>query len=132
MNEFIVWDKTEIGKKPRLIEFDSFSIKENWIYLELNDIQVLHAHIDDVEICYYIGKTDIEGEKIYADSSIVEFNFDGQRRRAYLAYDDIQLMLDFVFLKDVFRCPYVEIHRRIYNVKIIGTLQQDKHLLEER
>ena len=61
MNEFIVWHKLrkEFVHPYRNIVFDNDGICEN----------------DLCDICNYIGLTDIDCKKIYADCSIVEFYF---------------------------------------------------------
>lgn len=70
----------------------------------------------------YIGKKDVDGNKIYADVSVVEFDMHGVKKTAYIAWDDVQLMYDFVFLDNTgFRCSYVSIYQKIYNLKVIGT-----------
>ena len=134
MNEFIVFDKTEVGKKPRLVKFDAFSIKENWIYLELDGIEVLHAHLDDVEICYFIRKTDIEGEKIYAESSIVEFDFGtitGNHKSKVIGvfkYSTYSLRYN-IHLYDKRERVFSYNSNLMQNLKVIGSLQEKPELL---
>lgn len=133
MNEFIVWDKTEVGKKPRLVEFTSYVIKGNWIYLEYEDKkfckEALRAHLDDVEICYDIGKTDIDGNKIYADSSIVEFDTRlNSRQKGFFTYSKMFLGYVIEDLSDNMR--YARYDGSQINLKVIGNLQENPELLK--
>ena len=70
MNEFIVWDKE---LKQFNVWSDNYFIFQNgtigWI-----SIEGIEREENSIALPY-IGKTDINGKKIYADCSIVEFDF---------------------------------------------------------
>jgi len=127
MNEFIGWN--ELDKKFIDMEDLCFVHCGSYNSFLLDALTQEDYHI---KLFNYIGKTDIEGNKIYADSSIVEFMMSGDKKRAYITWDDIQLMYDFVITNEgEFRCSYVDIYQKIYNLKIIGTLQENKELSDD-
>jgi len=136
MNEFIVWDKT----KKMFCEDNRFDFRidrEGELY-NLGKIKMNSKYENLFEHFNYIGKTDIEGEKIYADSSVVEFEFrlfddeDYKTLKGYFSYNSEYCLYEL-------REPYAKNSYMIYylkdgdlkNLKIIGTLQEDKHLLGE-
>jgi len=125
MNEFIVWDNE----------------KEKFVELTHNAVLTIDNKLiacSRQEIFNYIGKTDIEGNKIYADSSIVEFCFftddgDGNmifngKHIAYFSFDEVELVY---FLEDNSGVGYEFDNTEMKNFKIIGTLQKNKELLDE-
>jgi hypothetical protein len=130
MNEFIVWD--EDGKC--WVPNHMCGISSGATLLTREDSEEFaDCYIPDwidVEICNYIGKTDIEDNKIYADSSIVKVSvFDDHSGEEtvyvdYVTFDKKQLR-------------YVLSKSREFNfaifadeIKIIGTLQENKELLK--
>lgn len=84
----------------------------------------------------YIGKTDINGKKIYADCSIVEFDHfaaneaDLQTNRAYLIYDINDCCYDLYFIDaDLYglRVAISHFSRSMRSeFKIIDTVQENK------
>jgi hypothetical protein len=105
-----------------------------------------------VNAIFYDGirKTDIEGNKIYADSSIVEFKLITERGftgsfkyghgfvksktlRGFFTWNDIDLRYEIDIQKG--QMPYVCLNYDDINMegfKVIGTLQEHKHLLEQK
>lgn len=126
MSKFIVYDCTE--KDKRLVEFDSFTLKENWIYLELKGKEVLHASIDDVQICEDIEPKDINGKSIYADSSIVNFIFPNNKRhvyaKGYFTYDNKKLAYKIFDVEEKKFFNYSEF--KSMDIETIDTIQENK------
>ena len=129
MNEFIVWYKpTQTFIKQEWVyglEFDEGSLF-NIRVEQLDDIDV-----DDCEIFYDIGKTDIDGNKIYADSSIVEFDIrldhEISKKKGFVAFSLDEMAYGLTVDSGGF---YEFTHYDIKNLKIIGTLQENKELLK--
>ena len=130
MNEFIVWD-TE--------NFISLSqaFKDEAVVVDLSDgfdSYTLDIGFENYSLHNYIGKTDIDGNKIYADCSIVEFeymtnSFNSYKLRGYFKWNNMKLGYDLkidnpMFMMTDFYIPSLDL-------KVIGTLQQDKHLLKD-
>jgi len=117
MNEVIVWDEDS----ECFIE--DFAMEE---YMPLNDIFKSNGY----QFFNYIGKTDINDKKIYADCSIVEFTVADYKTKdiGYFTYDS-----DYTsYLVKNSRGVVLKYSKKfIRNLKIIGTLQEDKHLLGE-
>lgn len=165
MDEFIVWDEENS-------EFLSISeIKENsdfdliWDYKK-NNIglkcfnsgdgwtpergEFSEPSWEDIKIKTfpYIGKTDIDSNKIYADSSIVEFDVIQNchcnileiececvpnKRIGYFSYNENRLCYELLAksFKDWKRI-FIFDRDTISNLKVIGNLQQHKHLLGDQ
>ena len=122
MNEFIVWDKER--KRFRYDQASNhIAIGKQIDYME-----------DKLTIHQYIGKTDDtpQKNKIYADCSIVEFDrltlfgdFD-KKQIGVFRYCSETLRYVLVTKDTNLTTGYV---RGIKNIKVIGTIQEDKHLL---
>ena len=130
MNEVIVWDEE---KK----EFSESKIVDGWL---------LHKRAfnqeSKIKMFPYIGKTDIDGKKIYADSSIVEFEViercccdilevhcecDFNKRIGYFNYNEDRLCFELKSKEnDCFDSVFAFYRDRIKNLKIIDTLQENK------
>ncbi|MCK4874810.1 MAG: hypothetical protein KAS26_03090 [Sulfurimonas sp.] len=156
MNEFIVWDKK--SKKFRVVAnilYNTQSIHDiNKKDIEIKGVQLwgepfnpreednpdilVRRWAKEFTIHNYIGKTDIEGNKIYADSSIVEL------RRIYRHFGGDEILKGFfTFNKETSAYDFISsdeygntiIHYNkniighISNLKIIGTLQENRELL---
>ena len=133
MNEFIVWDKKKrewIHSPERPINILGETVIMGEILRRENDSFLRIEDLDEVQVCLSIGKTDTEGNKIYADCSIVEFVWKNQNTKAVIKWDDIQLTYDVEF-KSGFRARYADVYQEMFGLKVIGTLQEDKHLLGE-
>ena len=70
MNDFIVWDKCRKGWIDESYPF--FINSSGFLCIQRNDKQMVIEN--DCEIFKPIGLKDTEGNKIYADCSIVEFS----------------------------------------------------------
>ena len=129
MNEFIVWDKVnEEFFKSYSITF-GYDFKGGTVTKIGEEKRFLFPH--DVELFYCIRKTDKDGSKIYADCSIVEFEYKDNVFRfsdkGYFKFNELDLCFTVVTKETVYKFD-----RFIFtNLKVIGTLQQDKHLLGE-
>ena len=136
MNEFIVWDKIE---KEFIYKYESITFKENWVFIEVeykpNHFQELSWHSDDVELLNYIGKTDIDGNKIYADCSIVEYlmtytdDSEPETKKGVFIYNKNTLSYDIenkIAEQLAINSFWVS---RASNFKVIGTLQENSDLL---
>ena len=132
MDEFIVWDK----------EHRLFANIETLSMNGLGQIKLNSGweHID--KTCYtthpYIGKKDINGKKIYADSSIVEFDFQGfgetttETYRGFIEWNKDRFRYDINvfshadrrgdnYIFDLGKCL-----SNISDLKITDTIQQNK------
>jgi len=133
MNEFIAWDENDK-------RFYSFNLKE--LYDEgcetvlSSDSKHLGKYnvfpYDGMGIFNYIDKTDIDGNKIYADCSIVEFEYISEKQIGVFIYSNsISGYKIRVSKKDTWD-EWLNInYNDMKNFKVIGTLQQDKHLLKD-
>lgn len=143
MNEFIVWDEENkcFVNMNMLYDIDFYSKQVNYFYLEEiaeSEFEENSVCTSNFSICNYIGKTDIEGNKIFADSSIVEMDIydeDGEHLHiGYFRYNDSLLLYEFIEKADSFGVKNIwrmeKLQTYSVNLKIIGTLQQDKELLK--
>ena len=119
MNEFIVWDKFN----------EVFYKRENFKTLKLFFSMIFSCIDGDNGLTYhnYIEKTDIEGNKIYADSSVVKIAYGLRSTRrvitGYFTYNKNSFKYDFIFLNGV----AFELNLIIAsNFKIIDNLQENK------
>jgi len=132
MNEFIVWDK----KYLKFLE-DDFVLFNGMIYRDTRDFEN-DINSNDLEILRHIGKTDINNKKIFADSSIVEFNFlpfgetETVTYKGFVKYnqDRFRFEIEVIshcdkdgdnYIFDLGKCI-----DRITNIKIIDTIQENK------
>jgi len=157
MNEFIVWDKK--SKKFRVVSSIVYDTGSVWdIDKEKIDIKLVNLwgqpfnddgeqnpdilvqrEPKDFTIHRYIGKTDIENNKIYADSSIVEFECweedfeDGTEINTneniicFLTYDKDSLIYNLVDIESNQKISYEYCSSDFRNPKIIDTIQENKH-----
>lgn len=129
MNEFIVWDIQEkkfLSKDERkrfAIDFDG-----NVIPLT-NEHNELYSGHGLLEVFKSIGKTDIEGNKIFAESSIVEFHFgtiDSNKIIGVFEYSNFHLCYFIHLINDKRNRAFKFDVTLMKNLKIIGTLQENK------
>jgi len=147
MNDFIVWDKENNIFFDRESNFDKIYSKTedemycpeemytNWFYY-IFGFDILRDSSDRLTSHDYIGKSDINNKKIYADSSIIEFeifiiNPDDTTSVIYtlngfFTYNDIELRYEIDILdNNSFVCLNYNIENQ-RNFKIIDTLQENK------
>jgi len=133
MNEFIVWDS----------KFKKFIEPSREIVMTTKDEMIKginggHGFVEEWSIFPYIGKTDDtpEQNKIYADCSVFEFEYltdDGWvKLSGYFSFDDIDLRYEVNVLKDITFVSLSFYEDRFRNLKVIGTLQEDKHLMGDK
>ena len=145
MNEFTIWDKVNL----HWIDLFGISISDSGEVMAVSDLNGNQYGLHQVDLINYIGKTDIEGNKIYADSSIVEFDYiyietigkqsDKARVKGYFTFNNDTLAYDLIFFHnwiDSMPNYWFNMHmkkedaRRASNFKIIDTLQENPKLLK--
>jgi len=132
MEDFIGWNK----KTKKFLDKEELTFVEMGSYSSVL-LDVLGGINKDVILFWGIRKTDTEGNKIYADSSIVEFDFKeaGHTNKAigYLYFENFCYRIK--ILKTDMRSDIDDLpmHFQSANTdfKIIGTLQENPELLEE-
>ena len=122
--EYIIYDKAE----ERFLDQHEASINKDGMII-FNGTTLTETSRFTVH--QLLPKTDINDKKIYADCSIVEFIYRNETVRAIIRWDCIQLMYDVELIKSGCRMSYKDIYQEMFGLKVIGTLQKDKHLLEE-
>ena len=133
MNEFIVWDKRS---KCFILNDEGFDRFEMYMDGTLHYYQNCHDGegfgSEDYESFNYIGLKDINNNKIYADSSIVEFEHRMHGKcRGVFSYSNTELAYliklisvnDFTFT-DKTRINYNVID--ISDVNLLDTIQENK------
>lgn len=138
MCEFIVWDKDNyFGEDNQFHELDKFFNEGLSVHYETDNGLVIinyDAETDfgveflNIETFDYIGKKDINGNKIYADCSIFKFKW-GQNEHEIIGY--------FKYNNDYLSCEIIMINAQVdksmnydpntcVDIEIIDTLQQNK------
>lgn len=131
MKEFIVWDKKQkefVNKGDYVIDcYDGSVIRIGEGYDGTDGNYTMDEDKDCVAFPY-IGKTDDteEKNKIYAECSIVEFDFIGVSRKGYFKYDN-QLLRYIINVNGIF---YEYDNDIMKNLKVIGTIQENPEPLE--
>lgn len=133
MNEFIVWDR----RKKEWLKDNCVLTKEGSL-LKFPSLKMLDSV--QFEVIRPIGKRDINGNKIYADSSIIEFEYpkykvgttiqDGYNTYiGHFKFNDNTLSY-MVYTKNAddsgYRWHFADIFSQIKNIKIIDTIQENK------
>lgn len=123
MNEFIVWDDIE---KDFVTNIDLDDLE---LYNKGYSITFILGFSAHLQAFTYIGKTDDtpSQNKIYADSSIVQFEYKGEIHNGYFVWCEKHLGYKIELFTGLTRRLISEIK----NLKVIGTLQQVNHLLED-
>lgn len=129
MLEFIVWDHKKKEFDYNFLHGKNQAINDFFMFFELSRYW---------SIFNYIGKTDIEGNKIYAESSIVNVDVNigifNAELNGYFKYYKSQLGYNFHKVPFDKTSPYNII---AYNddsfrrLRIVGTLQENPELLGE-
>ena len=127
MNEFVVWEKS-LGK---FIDSRDMQIFGELIRFDgLNSNNVIFGR-NEVQICNYIGLDDINNKKIYANCSIVEFEWKiSGIKKGYFYYCNEDLCYKINCIEQ--HCTFELFYERtkMSNLKIIGTLQQNPELFK--
>jgi len=129
MNEFIVWDK----EKKKFSDDAWFNLHPNGDLVKLSNNRFYNCN-QNHSIHNYIGKTDDtpEKNKIYADCSIVEFENMSEKQIGVFIYSNSISGYKIRMSKKDTWDEWLNInYNDMKNFKVIGTLQQDKHLLKE-
>ena len=145
MNEFIVWDK----ELEFFGESNKYLINCNGDLFFDNNDKYLYNQTDKLVACNYIGLKDINNNKIYADCSIVEFDFEYKstqpkrlenglsqstvysqiqktKLKGWFEYNNEELRYEINILNDSdFICLWYQIGD-MRNLKIIDTIQENK------
>jgi hypothetical protein len=143
MNEFVVWDKRFKIFANELSDGYMIDLDNRIKIFKQNGI---HVESDELDLFEYIGKTDINGNKIYADSSIVEFEvINGcvcnilevecdckySKHIGYFSYNSERLCYELIQTdSEEFNRIYLMFIDNIKNIKVIGTIQENKDLLK--
>jgi len=126
MNEFIVWDKKSESFR-QIIKIDFVNI---YFQLESESSDDYKVNLNDLTTHTYIGKTDINDKKIYADCSIVEFEYNDDvfsyQATGYFTYDSE--IASYVLIDDAKNIEQLS-KKCVTNIKVIGTLQENPELL---
>lgn len=150
MNEFIVWDKDNFfGNAPMQNFYAIAQLKEEAYSIEISeDFKIKFNYLDSCtyggdtlkskvfNTFNYIGKDDIEGNKIYADCSIVEF--EDFAERPHCGYGVIRFWslvepyietrwidVDGNPTNDIFPLK-IDVSINVNSFKIIDTIQENK------
>lgn len=124
MSEFIVWDD------GCFINEDDFAICSNGELITWSCYGDLES-TSGKKYFIYVGIKDIDGKKIYADCSVVEFDHE-----LIDAYDTFVIKrkgyftMNYNFLAyEIDGITYALNEHKISNLKVIGTLQENPELL---
>jgi len=134
MDEFIVWDE----ENERFTDLNEF---QNQVFMNCDGKIEWFSHtgMSDADFQFrplrYIGKTDINDKKIYADCSVVEFLLCNVYFHGVYIFDSVELRYFIKVFKDdtgIVKEPYeIQYSLNIKNLKIIGTLQENKEFLND-
>jgi len=141
--EKVIWDRTHNRfLYPNMINGIAFD-NGNVHYISTNEKPKL-SHNDlfaeEVEFFSYFGLNDTSGNKIYADSSIIEFNIRNVGKQlpviGYFKFDPILMRYYIRIVKDIGvedryylglqTIPFSVYSDFISNIKIIDTIQENK------
>lgn len=129
MNDFIVWYSDENNQNMFSEEFTLEQLI-NQDHLDIVSDSPLLRNFKVDSINNSIGIKDINGKSIYADCSIVEFEFgtiSNKKLKGYFKYSNYTLGYHIVLVNDcnrgrAFRFDAV----LMYDIKIIDTIQENK------
>ena len=130
MNDFIVWDKHQNRFTDRYV-----NIRPDGTLWKLTRSVLVPCKDTRYEVFNYIGKKDINNKKIYADSSIVEFEnnylksgiWSVCRLKGIFIFDSEKLKYKIELLdNDIYKCLFLQYDEKVYDFKIIDTIQENK------
>mgnify|MGYP000851796969 CR=1 FL=1 len=124
MNKFVVWDK----KNKRFLDGDEFAIDDNGKVYNWDSDSYLKPFKQNMELLNYIGKNDINNNKIYADCSIVEFEWkiSGLKKVGYFYYSNEYLCYMIKWVSEYTSDVLFYDKKKKKNFKIIDTIQENK------
>lgn len=107
------------------VELIDFNIGDELIGFDLvgDDGYIFHSNSGEGDICKFIGINDIDGKKIYADSSIFEFETEIGKRKGYFTFCEKTLRYH---IFDLALKAFVGYSLLYKNFKIIDTIQENK------
>ncbi len=128
MNEFILWDKERFRYCNTTKSTEQIGDFIYWETIRLNPNYLKSCANGQYPTFEYIKKDDIEGNKIYADCSIVEFDYKtishSEKRICIFTYDDYTSRYWLRYAGDVGTFEFDT--ERCKNIKIIDTVQENK------
>ena len=126
MNEFIVWNK----RSKAFIRGNDFKINHKGVLVDFMGLRV-----NSKSFFNYIGKKDINDKKIYAESSIIEFEWRESLKldlmptehvKGYFYYNKNTLSYRLIPLNvGSERTEYCDLNK-VSNIKIIDSIQENK------
>lgn len=138
MNEFIVWDKKSKSfidhrkTTTAVSSTNSLCLFRNGV---IYDVKIIASNEEeeckedyDVTVHKYIGKTDINNKKIYANSSIFNFGYSVEKAKhiGYFFFCDELLSYKIKIVSKKFKGETFIYDGSIRNIKIIDTIQENK------
>ena len=132
MYEFVVWDKNLKRFEDLNCTWLEFGLEVEPTLVNSGAVGYERIATTNISVHNYIGKKDINDEKIYADSSIVEFEaLNGINTRIEIEtgvfrYNSTSLRYEIQLIIDgKYGCQYVY-NKYVVNLKIIDTIQENK------
>lgn len=124
MNEFIVWDEEKKAFNKNEVWMDRFGAFYTLPELSYSETKGKFWDRHSMKTFNYIGKTDINENKIYADCSIVEIEYGLYSTRrtivGYFSYNSSFCRYDFIGNESNFNFTLIN------SIKIIDTIQENK------
>lgn len=116
------------------VELIDFNFGNGLIGFDLvdDDGNIFYSNSGEGDICKFIGINDIDGKKIYADSSIFEFEFNNYKYYGFISYCNNTLTYSINFLayndKTHFRSSRILSGNTASfdNFKVVDTIQENK------
>lgn len=132
MREYKVWDEDRMC----FIDESQCVYSDGTIFRNARDFEDMIS--DDLTMLWNIGKTDIDEKNIYADSSIVEFRYFKDMDtiidlKGYFTFNRNTLSYSLrVFGDNNENLDFFKAHARVISLRVIGTLQENPKLLNEK
>lgn len=133
MEEFIVWD-TENEEFTNMNTLYFCGNKDIWVQtvnLKNETVMMIEQNKERFIKLADVGKADTEGNKIYADSSVVEWEHQAILYRGYFKFDKKYLRYEIITKDHQAKPIAIDFFYLSHNkFKIIGTLQKNPELLK--
>lgn len=131
MEKFIVWDNKE--KEFIVDKHEQYALTSNGTLVYDNySFEKCNNNNERFKAFRSILKQDINGQEIYADCSIVEFELDktfgeiSKLQKGYFSYNNDYLCYDWVDLTNNRKVRLGLHFNQLKNIKIIDTIQENK------